>query len=70
MEVFFNHLNPAVIKNIILRMNEAELIEVTKFIKNKALTLPIGTKRNMYVRLFAFCKSTYIKKYKQKSLLF
>lgn len=59
MEAFFNHLNPAVIRSIMLKMNKQEFIETAQFIKKQAIELEPGTKRSMYVKLYGWCRKTY-----------
>ena len=66
MKAFFNHLNPAVLRSIMLKMNQKELIECISFIKEQALKLPAGPERDMYVRLFVWSSKVYNEKYKTK----
>ena len=66
MEAFFNHLNPGIITSVMSKMNQQEFIECAKFIKQQALNLPPGTKRQMYVRLFNWCTVNYRKKFQSK----
>lgn len=56
---FFNHMNPAVIKNVMRKMSKDEFVEVAQFIKKQALELEPGNKRNMYVQLYGWCRSVY-----------
>ncbi len=57
MEGFFNHMNPSVITSVLGRMNQQEFEECLEFIKDKALNLPVGNKRRMYIRLFVWCQA-------------
>ncbi|MGK7392853.1 MAG: hypothetical protein ACNS60_21035 [Candidatus Cyclobacteriaceae bacterium M2_1C_046] len=66
MRAFFNHLNPAVLRNIMLKMNQEELSECINFIQKQALKLPAGTKRDMYVNLFVWSSKVYSEKYTTK----
>ena len=66
MEGFFNHMNPAVITSVLSKMNEQEFEESTAFIKQKAMDMPQGTKRQMYLRLFIWCEAHRKENYKQK----
>jgi len=59
MKALFNHLNPSVIKSIIPKMNEEELLECLLFIRNQARDLPIGLKREMYINLYRWISSKY-----------
>lgn len=70
MEAFFNHLNPAVIKNTMLKMNKEEFVQCAQFIKKQALKQPNGPKRTMYVNLYNWCRSRYPELDKKKPSLF
>ena len=70
MEGFFNHLNPAIIRNVMLKMNEKEFAECEKFIRKQALNLPVGRKREMYVQLVGWCRSIAEQRSKNKPSLF
>ena len=56
MEGFFNHMNPSVLRCVLGRMNQQEFEECMVFIKSKALELPAGTRRQMFVSLFVWCQ--------------
>tara|TARA_A100000171_G_C2139555_1_gene153639 strand:+ start:1486 stop:1701 length:216 start_codon:yes stop_codon:yes gene_type:complete len=66
MEGFFNNMNPSVITSVLSRMNQQEFEECMEFIKSKALELPEGNKRRMYVRLFAWCLARHSKTFTKK----
>lgn len=66
MEGFFNHMNPAVLTCVMSRMNQQELGECILFIRKKALDLPPGEERRMYVRLFAWCQTHQTKSFEKK----
>ncbi len=68
MEAFFNHLNPAVIKNTMLKMNKEEFVQCAEFIKKEALKQPNGPKRTMYVNLYNWCRSQYPEIHKKSPL--
>ena len=70
MEAFFNHLNPAIIRKVLGKADQKEFIDCALFIKQKALNLCPGTKRDMYVSLFVWCRKHYQKKYGAIDLLF
>jgi len=70
MKPFFNNMNVAVIKGVILRMNQEDFIETAKFVKKQAMELPIGTRRDMFVRLYGWCRIHYKKEFKNKTPLF
>lgn len=61
MEVFFNHLNPAVIKSIMLKMSKHELDEVAGFIKQQLIELDPGNKRNMYLKLYQWYLNRFVR---------
>lgn len=64
MKAFFHHLNPAILRSLMLEMEKEELLECISFIKEQALKLPYGTKRDLYVNLFYWSSKVYDKKYK------
>ena len=70
MKPFLNNLNPAVIKSIMLKMNRDEFIETATAIRNYTFELEPSVKRDMFVRLYAWSRSTYSKRFKQENLLF
>ena len=47
-------------------MNEQEFEESAAFIKQKAMDMPQGTERQMYLRLFIWCEAHRKENYKQK----
>jgi len=65
MKGFFNHLNPAVIKSSMLKMNEQEFLDCFEFIKAQAMELPNSSKRVMYVNLYHWCQLLYQKRFKK-----
>lgn len=67
MKGFFNHLNPAIIKSVMLKMNQEELRECISFIKEQALKLPIGSERDRYIRIFSWSSKLYDEKFKEMS---
>jgi hypothetical protein len=56
MEGFFNHMNSSVLRSVISRMNQQEFEECMEFIKARALELPAGTRRQMFVSMFVWCQ--------------
>lgn len=62
MEPIFNHLNPAVIKQMLLLMKKDEFIKCALYFKKQAMSLPLGNKRTMYVNLYGWCVAHYKKK--------
>jgi hypothetical protein len=66
MEAFFNHLNPAIIRRVMRKMNQHEFEDCMKFIVDHALKLQPGTKRDMYVSMFGWCQEYHRKTFKQK----
>ena len=70
MKPFFNNMNVAVIKGIMARMNQIDFIETVNFVKEQAMELPIGTRRDMFVKLYNWCRIHYKKEFKKKTPLF
>jgi hypothetical protein len=66
MEAFFNHLNPAIIRRVMRKMNQKEFEDCMKFIVDQALKLEPGTKRDMYVNMFGWCQEYYKKAFAKK----
>ncbi len=65
MKAFFNHLNPAVIRSLMLKMNKQEFLECFDFIKKQALELPCGVERDMYLSLHHWSHVQYQKRFKK-----
>lgn len=63
MKAFFNHLNLAVIKNLMLQMQKEELQDCILFIRHQALNLPRGMERDKYVALLYWSNKIYEEKY-------
>ncbi len=57
MEGFFNNMNSAVLRSVLGRMSRQEFEECMEFVKQKALELPEGTRRQMFVSLFDWCRN-------------
>jgi len=56
--------NPAIIKSYLSRLSKNELITQAKFIKKMAIELPFGNRRRMYVELYKWCRSHYLKTFR------
>jgi hypothetical protein len=50
----YDNVNPAVIKSILLKMTQDELIQEIEFINNQITKQDFGTKKAMYIRLLQF----------------
>lgn len=50
-------MNSSVVRSVLSRMNQQEFEECMEFIKQKALDLPEGSRRQMFVSLFDWCRN-------------
>ena len=53
------HSNPAVIKKQLSQLPQSAFIQEAKFIKQQALSLPLGQRRSMFIRLYGWCRVHY-----------
>lgn len=51
------HLNPAVIKSILVSMSKKELEKELQYIRSQVEQLPVGNRRTMFLNLYLFVKS-------------
>lgn len=56
--------NPAIIKSHLSRLSKNELITQANYIKEMAIELPFGNKRRMYIELYKWCRSHYLKTFR------
>jgi len=68
MKPFFNNMGVAVIKGVMARMNQEDFIETAKFVKGQAMELPIGTRRDMFVKLYGWSRIHYKNKFTKKRM--
>lgn len=60
------HTNPAVIKNLLSQLPKQQFIVHARYIRRQAYTLPAGTRKFMFMRLYAWCQVFYRKKWQGK----
>jgi hypothetical protein len=55
----YKRTNPAIIKSILFRMNQIELIEEIQYIKTQIERLQPGNKKRMFIKLYQFAVNHY-----------
>jgi hypothetical protein len=55
----YKRTNPAIIKSILLRMNQIELIEEIQYIKTQIESLQPGNRKRMFIKLYQFAVNHY-----------